>query len=307
MANNKNSKTLTPHKIGDDNNLPVKGVKTQHLADNAVTERCIADSSIYPRHLSPALSFQTVPVGTIVSWYDYNGTLTIPSGWLYCNGQIIDVPDSPLYLKYTPDLSASFMMGGGSAGAGDIGLFPTDSGTANDWSDSLMIGQNNTNSTNISINHAHTAATHAADTFGTGSLASLSWPTFQWDKAVLNVDQLPHYHVEAMNIKDTNGNIQRTYEWGQSTHTVDFVQTPTNVLTSYTATSLLLPHNRPTTVAWNSSLVTTSQVGGAWSAGSLPSFTGGLFNGGTGSLSVNSVVNGNCPRSLPVRYIMKII
>lgn len=302
-----NSKTQTPHKMGDDNTLPLKGVKTQHIADNAVTERCIGDSSIYPRHLSPALSFQTVPVGTIVPWYDYNGTLTIPSGWLYCNGQIIDIPDSPLYLKYTPDLSASFMVGGGTAGSGDIGIFPTDAGTVNGWSNTAMVGQNDTNATNIDITHTHTIATHASDTFGAGASPSLSWPAFQWDKNVLNTDQLPHYHVEAMNIKDTTGEIQRTYEWGQSTHTVDFVETPVNILTSITATPLLLPHNRPTTIAWNSSLVTTSQSGGSWSAGTLPSFTQGAFDGGSGSLAVNTVLGGNQPRSLPVRYIMKII
>lgn len=302
-----NSKTQTQHKMGDDSILPLKGIKNQHIADNAITERCIGDSSIYPRHLSPALSFQTVPVGAIIPWYDFNGTISVPDGWLYCNGQIIDVPDSPLYLKYTPDLSASFMIGGGTQGSGDIGLFATDDGSSNDWSNPLMVGQNDSNSTNTSITHAHNAATHANDTFSQGASPSLTWPSFQWDKAVLNVDQQAHYHVESLNIKDTNGNLQRTYNWGQSTHTVDFVQTPTSALSSFTATPLMLPHTAPTTVAWNSSLVNTSQTGGSWSAGSLPTFSRGSFNGGSGSLTVNSVTKGNCPRSLPVRYIMKII
>ena len=303
----KNSKTRIPHSQVNDDILPLKGVKNQHLADKCVTARCIADGAVEPQHLSPLLSFQTVPVGTIVPWYDYNGAVVLPAGWRYCNGQVIDDANSPLYNLYTPDLSESYVIGAGGAGGGDIGTVPTNAGTAAAWSNGAMVGQNDMNSSNLDLAHVHTVATHASDTFGTGASPSLSWPSFQWDKTVLNVDQLPHYHVESINIKNTTGEIQRTYDWGYSTHTVDWEETPSNVLTPVLASPLILPHTRSSTVSWSASTVTTSQVGGSWSAGSLPSFTQGAFNGGSGSFTINSKVSGNKPRSLPVRYIIKII
>lgn len=303
----KNSKTRIPHSQVNDDILPLKGVKNQHLADKCVTARCIADGAVEPQHLSPLLSFQTVPVGSILPWYDFNGLVTLPAGWWYCNGQLIDDPISPLFNVYTPDLSESYLIGAGAAGGGDIGTAPTNAGTVPAWSTAAMVGQNNLNSSNLDLSHAHVAATHASDTFGAGTSPSLTWPTFQWDKTVLNVDQLPHYHVESMNVKDVTGEVQRTYDWGFSSHTVDWVETPSNVLTPVLASPLILPHTRSSTVSWNSSTVATTQVGGSWGAGSLPSFSQGAFNGGSGSFTINDKVGGNKPRSLPVRYIIKIV
>lgn len=57
-----------------------------------------------------------VPVGTILAWHrDVRGTaspLSIPSGWVPCNGGTVQDPTSPIYGAAVPDLNSAVYSGG---------------------------------------------------------------------------------------------------------------------------------------------------------------------------------------------------
>lgn len=47
-----------------------------------------------------------VPVGAVVAWLrDYAGTPAIPDGWVECDGQILDDPESPYHEQTIPDMN----------------------------------------------------------------------------------------------------------------------------------------------------------------------------------------------------------
>ena len=61
------------------------------------------------------------PVGTIVAWHRdlaTPGIISLPSGWIECNGQQVSDPDSPFHGKSVPKLNAEkrFLRGGDTSG-----------------------------------------------------------------------------------------------------------------------------------------------------------------------------------------------
>lgn len=93
----------------------------------------------------------TVPVGAILPFYDF-GTLGLPSGFVWCDGNIIVAPGSPIDGNTTPDLSGAYICGFGTLGGGDIGSAAF---TA------VPIGNANHQ---IALNHTHTGPSHTHST-----------------------------------------------------------------------------------------------------------------------------------------------
>lgn len=74
-----------------------------------------------------ASSEDSIPVGTIIGWYDYAGLLTMPQGWMLCDGSIVNesnynsqhaagdwlvyVGASPIGGIYLPNLNNKFLKG----------------------------------------------------------------------------------------------------------------------------------------------------------------------------------------------------
>ena len=77
--------------------------------------------------LNDALSIGFAPIGAILPWHDYNGTLTVPTGWALCNGATVSDADSPLNGKALPNLNVDVASGGPwfLGGYATIGNTPT--------------------------------------------------------------------------------------------------------------------------------------------------------------------------------------
>lgn len=96
-----------------------------------------------PAWQTPSSGSVSVPVGSIISWNDFNGTLTLDPNYRYCDGSVIVAPGSPIDGQTTDDLSGAYIVGYGTLGAGDIGTVP--------WSASPVGNANH----QIAINHTH--------------------------------------------------------------------------------------------------------------------------------------------------------
>ncbi len=64
-----------------------------------------------------------LPLGTVVSWLKSfpNNPQELPVGWVECNGQILDDPDSLFHGQEIPDLNGGFKILQGSTGSGEPG------------------------------------------------------------------------------------------------------------------------------------------------------------------------------------------
>jgi hypothetical protein len=78
------------------------------------------------------------PIGTILPWYDYNGLVSMPEGFMQCTGQIIneanyntehgagtwtsEVGISQLDGKYTPNLTGKYLSHGSSTQSGNSAI-----------------------------------------------------------------------------------------------------------------------------------------------------------------------------------------
>lgn len=91
------------------------------------------------------------PVGTILPFYDFNGTVTFnTTHWAYCDGSTISNANSSLNGQVLPDLSGRYLVGFGTEGGGDI-----DTATWN----VTAVGVANSDTTNT-FSHTHTDAGH---------------------------------------------------------------------------------------------------------------------------------------------------
>lgn len=103
-------------------------------------------------------SGQIIPIGSIIPFYDFNGSLTFDSAyWVYCDGSITTVGGESRTL---PDLSNRYLVGFGTEGGGDI-----DTAT---WSSS-PVGEA---SHQVDLSHIHVVPGHKhqipVDDFGAG-------------------------------------------------------------------------------------------------------------------------------------------
>ncbi len=103
----------------------------------------------------------TIPVGTIISFYDFNATVGFDTNvYKYCDGATISDAASPLDGLTLPDLSNRYMVGFGTEGGGDI-----DTAT---WA-STPVGNA---SHQVDLQHSHTVASHTHTLSHTHSLQS---------------------------------------------------------------------------------------------------------------------------------------
>ena len=100
-------------------------VTTDKIADGAVTTPKIADGTITSDKLVGSLA--NVPIGTIIPWAkNLTGVPALPEGWLECNGQTVDDPQSPLNGVALPNLNGGnkFLRGnttsGGTGGSSSV-------------------------------------------------------------------------------------------------------------------------------------------------------------------------------------------
>lgn len=117
----------------------------------------------------------TVPIGTIIPFYDFNGLLTFDDSiWAYCNGQTKTFP--VIGAQTLPDLSNRYLVGFGTENGGNIG--------SAEWSTTVQgiashqINIQHSHTTNIAHGHGNTitatvpAHYHGAGNFNPGSISS---------------------------------------------------------------------------------------------------------------------------------------
>lgn len=109
------------------------------------------DVGLFPVWAPPSAVAGNVPIGSILSWCDFNGVLALDANYRYMDGTVISAVGSPIDGQTTDDLSGAYIVGYGTLGAGDIGTAPYDAtptGNANHQ---------------INLTHTHTISGTAID------------------------------------------------------------------------------------------------------------------------------------------------
>ena len=109
------------------------------------------DVTNVPVWAPPVFGTGNVPIGAVLPWCDFNGTLTLDPNYRYMDGTTIVAVGSPIDGKTTDDLSGAYIVGYGTLGSGNIGTAPYDA---------TPVGNANHE---IAINHTHTIAGTAID------------------------------------------------------------------------------------------------------------------------------------------------
>lgn len=93
-----------------------------------------------------------IPVGTILPFYDFNGTVSFDTGfYAYCDGSVISDVDSPINGETLPDLSNRYLVGFGTEGGGDVGTAP--------WATPPVGNADH----QVDLQHSHTVDSHTHD------------------------------------------------------------------------------------------------------------------------------------------------
>lgn len=94
----------------DSTNIAAKGVTGTNLNSNSVTYAKLAST----------VTDLLVPVGTILPWYSFSGTLSFSTTYYaYCDGTSATL--STIGSQMLPDMSNRYLVGFGTEGGGDIG------------------------------------------------------------------------------------------------------------------------------------------------------------------------------------------
>lgn len=118
-----------------------------------------------------AIQVLSLPVGSCIAWQDF-GILSLPSGFLYNNGQVVADALSPINGETLQDLSNRIIVGFGSEGGADIGSVGWTAGAIGNASHQIdlqhmhtMSGHIHTMPTHIHTMgiHSHTVAAHGHD------------------------------------------------------------------------------------------------------------------------------------------------
>lgn len=121
------------------------------LPIGAVGDVLTVDVGLFPVWAPPVTGVGNVPIGTILSWCDFNGVLALDANYRYMDGTAIVAPGSPIDGQTTDDLSGAYIVGYGTLLAGDIGTAPYSTTPVGNV-DHL-----------IAINHTHTISGTAID------------------------------------------------------------------------------------------------------------------------------------------------
>jgi len=118
----------------------------------------------------------TIPIGSIIPHYDFNGTVSIGSSFRYCDGSVISATGSPITGLTLPDLSNRYLVGFGTEGGGDIDTAAWATTAVGNASHQVDLLHNHTVTSHSHIvnahnhgmaSHTHTGPSH---THGPGSL-----------------------------------------------------------------------------------------------------------------------------------------
>lgn len=94
-----------------------------------------------------AIRLLSLPVGSLIAWQDF-GSLSLPFGFLYNDGQTVSDVDSPINGQVLQDMSNRTVVGFGTEGGADIGTAGWTTGAVGNPSHQ------------INIQHSHTVASH---------------------------------------------------------------------------------------------------------------------------------------------------
>jgi hypothetical protein len=94
------------------------------LGIGAVGDVLTVDVTNIPVWAPPVTGVGNVPIGTILSWCDFNGVLALDANYRYMDGTVISAVGSPIDGQTTDDLSGAYIVGYGTLLAGDIGTAP---------------------------------------------------------------------------------------------------------------------------------------------------------------------------------------
>lgn len=108
--------------------------------------------------LESALGDATLPVGSIIAFYDYGVLVFDDNVWRYCDGDVLNYPGSPLDGQTLPDLSGRYICGFGTDGGKDIGTAPFVATLVGDNEISLQHTHNIAGHSHTVNNHSHTIA-----------------------------------------------------------------------------------------------------------------------------------------------------
>jgi len=100
---------------------------------------------------------QLVPVGAILPFYDFNGTVTFSSSFFaYCDGSVVDDESSPLNTLTLPDMSNRYLVGFGTEAGGNIGTAAWSATPVGNANHIINIQHNHDMTHRHSFAHTHT-------------------------------------------------------------------------------------------------------------------------------------------------------
>jgi len=156
-------------------------VGTDQLADASIPTSKLQDASVTSVKLSASVSGGLSPVGATTMFHTFNGTLSVPRGWMILNGNIVNSTNydaihgagawaidggssSSLSGKYLPDMTSRFPIGVAS--------------TSQDGSVAITAVGNSGNTVNLSHHHTMPAHNHTWYVPNTGSSDNSYDPSF---------------------------------------------------------------------------------------------------------------------------------
>jgi len=275
-----------------------------------------------------------LPVGSIIPFYDYNAALTFDTDyWAYCDGSSKTV--TGIGVQVLPDLSGRYLVGFGTDGAGDMDSATWSTTPAGQAGHTINLQHSHTvdGHTHTGPSHTHGAGTflgpshiHGAGTFlGPSHTHDVNIASFNTSTNGEHDHSVMKYITDDVGnttIYFLDGNVWTAVIRSATTLPTDGYATETKLVnkpslnTTYTfETSDDGDHwhsvNPPNTTSTSSG---TGAVTGSSAAGGTGAVTGSSAAGGTaatGSATPGmdnqlSTVQSIQPRSIKVRYIMKI-
>ena len=229
-----------------------------------------------------------VPIGSIIPFYDFNGTLLFDAAhWALCDGTIKTV--AGIGAQTLPDLSGRYLVGFGTDGGGDIGSAI--------WSAAPVGNVNH----QINLQHLHSINHGHADTLAfTGPSHDHSIGAHYHGKGTLSISGGSHVHGTYYYIQSGGGGgperpASTTYTAGPTLEN--------DVAASHAHPSGEFSGSVGNTGGSNGDAAFTSGAGGTGACGKSGSVTAFAGNSGN-TLSTTQSIQ---PRSVCVRYIMRII
>jgi hypothetical protein len=164
-ANNHENETILFRRKGSNLEIPLYG-------------RIIATGTTFTlgQTTDSSITNGLVPIGGIIPWDDFNGSVTIPSSYVHCDGSTISDSGSPLNGQTTRDLSNRYLVGFGTEGGGDIDTAVYNASPVGNASHQIDLSHSHvvTSHTHSLSSHTHTGAAHThtgpSHTHGPGSL-----------------------------------------------------------------------------------------------------------------------------------------